>query len=393
MLENQKNSAIRSTAIALTEVGKVLFHWGFIPTVLYLVGTSYTMAFVEHWVNTADAMLPGERIVTTADSVALYEEKQLVHEKGLLKLTNQRLLWIGPPVISMDLDRILSTSYDAGTWTKSEKILLAVSSELTFRLSFRGGGCKDFLLRLEAALRAKEWLYGVARKGIGIGIGGIQKKIQTRAEQTDLHISAAFEDLSNLMASAKDMVELSQKLMTKSRDKSLTDDETAQFRSQLLSIGLSESSAHAGDSGDKQLQQQISRVLLPACESSSGMMSLTEAYCRINRARGLGLLSPEDMLAALGSIQHPIKLATFSSGLRVVQLSSLDETVWKEKIVSLIKEAGCLSAEQLAIRLKTSAVLALERLLQVEDCDRACRDDSVDGLVFYPNRFLEAEPA
>ncbi|XP_022663718.1 vacuolar protein-sorting-associated protein 36-like [Varroa jacobsoni] len=351
------------------------------------------MAFSEYWVNSADAMLPGERVVTAADLVALYEEKHLVHGRGLLKLTNQRLLWIGPQVFSMNLDKILSTSFDAGTWTKSEKIIVAVSSELTFRLSFRGGGCKDFLQRLEAALCAKEWLYGVARKGHGIGIGGIQKKIQTRAEQTDLYISAAFEDLSNLMASAKDMVELSQKLMVKSKDKGLTDDETVQFRSQLLSIGLTEFGSQVGYSGDNQLQQEIICVLLPVCESSSGMISLTEAYCRINRARGLRLLSPEDMLAALERIKHPIKLTTFTSGLRVVQLSSLDESAWKDKIVSLIEEAGSLSAEELATCLKTSAVLALERLLQVEGCNRACRDESVNGLVFYPNRFLEGKTA
>lgn len=349
------------------------------------------MAFSDYWVSTADASLPDERFVTTADSVALYEEKQLIHEKGQLRLTNQRLVWVGDRVISMNLDKILSVSYDAGSWTKSEKILVAVSSELTFRLSFRGGGCKDFMARLEAALRAKEWLYGVNRKGHSIGIGGIQKKIQIRAEKTDLHISAAFEDLSNLMASAKDMVELSQRLMAKSKDKGLTDDETAQFRSQLLSIGLADSGSQAGDSGDNQLQQEISRVLVPACEASSGMISLTEAYCRINRARGLCLLSPEDVLAALGSIQHPIKLVKFTSGLTVVQLSSLDEAAWTKRISKLIEEAGCLSAEQLAIQLKTSAVLALERLLQVEASSEACRDESVNGLVFYPNRFLQME--
>ncbi|XP_018494900.1 vacuolar protein-sorting-associated protein 36 [Galendromus occidentalis] len=345
------------------------------------------MSFGEFWFGTADVLLPMERVIGVAEGVALYEEKQIIFEKGQLKLTNQRLIFVGAQVYFMNLDRILKVSFDAGSWTKSEKILVAVSSDLTFRLSFRAGGCKEVLTKLEAALRAKEWCYGVARKGYGIGVGGIQKKLQMQAQQTELHISSAFEDLSNLMASAKEMVELSQRLMLKSKDKGLTDDETAQFRSQLLSIGLQNSEGPANPS-DNQLQQEIGRVLLPAVEASSGIISLTEAYCRVNRARGLKLLSPEDLLAALEGMRHPVKLYTFASGLRVVQLSSLDEVAWMDKIVSLLEETGCLGAEQLATRLKTSAVLALERLLQVEADSRACRDESINGLVFYPNKFL-----
>lgn len=345
------------------------------------------MSFGEYWFVTADVLQPSERVLNVVEGVALYEEKQIIFEKGQLKLTNQRLVFVGPQVYFMRLDRILKVSFDAGTWTKSEKILVVVSSSLTFRLSFRAGGCKEFLTKLEAALAAKEWVYGVEREGHVIGVGGIQKQREKQAQQTKIHISSAFEDLSNLMASAKEMVGLSQRLMLKSKEKGLTDDETAQFRSQLLSIGLQNSEGPT-ESSDNQLQQEIGRVLLPAVEASSGIISLPEAYCRVNRARGLKLLSPEDLLAALQGMRYPVKLYTFSSGLRVVQLSSLDEAAWMDKIVSLLEENGCLGAEQLATRLKTSAVLALERLLQVEADSRACRDESINGLVFYPNKFL-----
>lgn len=35
-----------------------------------------------------------------------------------------------------------------------------------------------------------------------------------------------------------------------------------------------------------------------------------------------------------------------------------------------------------------SVLLAVERLLSAEKAGMACRDDSIMGLVFYPNRFL-----
>lgn len=58
-----------------------------------------------------------------------------------------------------------------------------------------------------------------------------------------------------------------------------------------------------------------------------GMMALTDVFCRINRARSLELLSPEDILNAckiMESLSLPLKLFEFSSGVMVLQLTSLD---------------------------------------------------------------------
>ena len=51
-------------------------------------------------------------------------------------------------------------------------------------------------------------------------------------------------------------------------------------------------------------------------------MVLTDVYCRVNRARGLELLSPEDLLNAcrqLAPLNLPIVLRTFDSGVMVLQ--------------------------------------------------------------------------
>ena len=47
-----------------------------------------------------------------------------------------------------------------------------------------------------------------------------------------------------------------------------------------------------------------------------------------------------------------------------------------------------LTAEELAKILGTSVILAQQRLLLCEEMGMACRDDSVEGLRFYPNKIL-----
>lgn len=51
------------------------------------------------------------------------------------------------------------------------------------------------------------------------------------------------------------------------------------------------------------------------------MITLTDAFCRVNRARGLELLSPEDLLAAcqaLKSVNLPLELYTFPDSGAIV---------------------------------------------------------------------------
>lgn len=71
-----------------------------------------------------------------------------------------------------------------------------------------------------------------------------------------------------------------------------------------------------------------------------GMMALTDVFCRINRARSLELLSPEDILNAcklMESLDLPLKLFEFSSGVKVLQLTSLDTETVAEATAVLVR--------------------------------------------------------
>ena len=66
--------------------------------------------------------------------------------------------------------------------------------------------------------------------------------------------------------------------------------------------------------------------------------------------------------------------------------SSIEAT--RETLSAASAASGGLSAEELSRAAGISVVLARERLLAAEAAGAACRDDSVEGLRFYPNRFL-----
>lgn len=119
------------------------------------------------------------------------------------------------------------------------------------------------------------------------------------------------------------------------RQGDITEDETIRFKSYLLSLGIDDPVTRDAYKSDNQyyrsLASQICDILAPLISEMGGMMALADVYCRVNRARGLELLSPEDLLNAcrlMERLELPLKLYHFESGVMVLQLQSLnDESV------------------------------------------------------------------
>lgn len=77
-------------------------------------------------------------------------------------------------------------------------------------------------------------------------------------------------------------------------------------------------------------------------------MTLTDVYCRVNRARGLELLSPEDLLHAsrrLAPLGLPIVLRSFDSGVMVLQIRSHDDNAVVDSITELVNIRLCYKNE------------------------------------------------
>ncbi|CAD5218891.1 unnamed protein product [Bursaphelenchus okinawaensis] len=230
-----------------------------------------------------------------------------------------------------------------------------------------------------------------------IGISGIERRIAQNDQRNQQVINQSFEDVNVLMGQAQEMVALSKKITEKLRAKGLAEDETVQFKSYLLSLGVEEpvTKEAAGSSSNyfKLLAKEICNVVLDPLRSSGGTMTLPEAFCRINRARGTKLISPEDLLRAARLFESqglPIRLHSFPSGVEVIQMinKSTNDPKTIDETYENVKLNGTLDKAQFAQLLGISVVLANERLLAAENSGKLCRDVTIAGVKFYPNKFL-----
>lgn len=374
---------------------------------------------MNRFVWSSENLPSGEVILRQQAGVALYDgERKTPFVGGELMLTSHQVYWTGSEKqrISLHLGLVVLIEEQSGSWSKSAKIVAHVSppsdekhagvvQSSTFdyvRFSFRSGGASEFYQEMQVALQRKDWLkmptIDSRGKRIRAGIVGIERQIQAKHDEADKNISAAFEDLSKLMDMAKEMVALSKSIAQKLREKgsTLTDDETIMFKSHLLSLGISDpvtKSAYGSSSTyHRELAKQLAEVLEQPVRDAGGILAMTDVYCRINRARGLELLSPEDLLMAckvMESLQLPLRLHVFASGVTVLKLATENDENTATETRQLIDEHGSLSAEQLSPLVHIPVILAKERLICAEQKGLACRDDTVEGLRFYPNLFLE----
>lgn len=383
------------------------------------------------------SLLPDEAVLFQQTTTSLYDgDEKSAFAGGVACLTDRRFLWRDAEdplcVLALPLQYVVdAVEAKGGLFAgKSAKVVVHLSprdpaltangpvpsSQAQFiKISFRDGGATEFHRHLAEARRGRKWEQvriapkapaQAKAKSSHAGIVGIERTRAKKTEEADRNISVAFADLSQLMVKAKEMVQLSQSVSQKIREKQgeISDDETVQFQAHLLSLGVADpvtrdSCAGGGDSYTLELAKQIATMIEGPLTSAGGTMSLTDVFVRVNRARGMELLSPEDLVKAcqamrdFDGIKHKPRLKVAlrkfdESGVMVLQLKSLDEDSVVKNTAEHLMERGSLSAAELAELAGTSVVLAQERLRLTEQRGKACRDDSVQGLRFFPNYFL-----
>ncbi|EDW19710.1 vacuolar protein-sorting-associated protein 36 [Drosophila mojavensis] len=382
-----------------------------------------------------------ESFVSRDRNVKIYDGDQKTEfEDGEVVLTTHRLFWGRPGEIAraaitlcLPLSFVISLSEEttaSNFFGRKTRIILHLhppsinkppgpmdtSRATHIKLSGKNGLSVEFHTALRETLNARVWAIALTSETIvkgaesklsvgdklsriqkRTGIGGIERHLEAKAKETDENIALAFQDLSVLMAMAKDMVGLSKNISSKIREQrgEISEDETVRFKSYLLSLGIDDPVTRDNFTSNtayfNSLAQQICEMLLDPIEEHGGMMSLADVYCRVNRARGLELLSPEDLLHACERLSGPIKLRRFPSGAMVLQLESHDDELISIDTLEKVRSAESLAVEELAKQLNISLLLAKERLLVAERLGKVCRDESVEGLRFYPNRLLACD--
>ncbi|XP_034942295.1 vacuolar protein-sorting-associated protein 36 [Chelonus insularis] len=388
-------------------------------------------------------LLPNEIFIRQDPSLRLYDGDTKTNFKdGELVLTSHRIIWgkaedisSGKVCLSLSLRYVVFFEEESSDsfFSRSKKIILHLSEppldklpgpvhnsiHMYIKLSFKEGLSSSFLPQLTDVIIKRLWetvpLVSTVLTSVGsadtnksqqrmiktrTGIIGIERSLQERQKATDESISIAFQDLRKLMEMAKDMVSISKTISTKIRERKgdITEDETVRFKSYLMSMGIDDpvtrDAYKSSNEYFRQLALQLAQILEEPVKEVGGMMTLTDVYCRVNRARGLELLSPEDLLNAskqLALLDLPLILRVFDSGVMVLQLRSHDDNAVIESIAELIRDRGSVTAEELAQSEGISVILARERLLVTEKYGKACRDDTIESLRFYPNLFLEQE--
>nr|XP_014090894.1 vacuolar protein-sorting-associated protein 36 [Bactrocera oleae] len=382
-----------------------------------------------------------ETFVSRDRNVKIYDgDHKTEYEEGEIVLTTHRLFWGRPGEIAraattlcLSLRHVISLSEEtASSYIFGRKIRYILylrepppdkapgpidySPHSHIKLSGKNGLTQEFGSALRQTIEARIWEVLVIPKPLSVasnsqnsrsgdntaqlrlkmrtGIGGIERSIEAKAKETDENIALAFQDLNVLMAMAKDMVAISKVISTKIREQKgeISDDETVRFKSYLLSLGIEDPVTRENFSSNsdyfRSLAQQICELLLDPIEEQGGMMSLADVYCRVNRARGLELLSAEDLLHACQQLNGPIKLRKFPSGAMVLQLESQDDELVAADTLEKVTMSKSLAVEELAKDLGISLLLAKERLLAAERLGKVCRDESIEGLRFYPNLLL-----
>ena len=133
-------------------------------------------------------------------------------------------------------------------------------------------------------------------------------------------------------------------------------------------------------------------------KKSHGAIALVDVYCIFNRARGIELVSPEDLIEAanlfprMGINMH---LREFESGTLAIQSSEHSDEALYEKLQAMTRGSGGnvvgIGPDDVAADLDIPFILAREYLFMAEGNQMLCRDDGPDGLRFYDNVFKQIQ--
>lgn len=320
----------------------------------------------------------------------------------------------------------------------------------TIKLSFRAGIDKQFLDKLKGALVQRKWLLQSAppvpratatppwNGGSStpsnassmpanqphqrvVGIAGLEQRGAALRQNNQAVIGTAFEDLEALMTSAKEVIQMAEQFARQTNGGTDGDSEARRLISDSASaLGLTTTKEMLGTgSAAEQLYiTELSRNLAEyltddrkgVLRKEGGIVSLVDVWQMFNRMRnGHELVSPSDFEKAAqmwDSLNMPIRLRRFKSGLLVVQERSRTDAKTVSSILAWLREPQTVfdgtvieeterrfgrgvTALETAEKFGWRVGVASEELELAEETGALCRDQCLDGTRFWENHFME----
>ncbi|KAG2772586.1 hypothetical protein JG687_00003510 [Phytophthora cactorum] len=365
--------------------------------------------------------------IYSEEHIGLYDRTfKTSHLHGRCSVTTHRLFYMdetsSPPVaFFLPLEWITRITKEAGFLQRSAKVRMDITTRPQpqatsfLKLSFKDGGRDDFFNPLQASLKRKAWkdtqpshladrrLVKRQFNAADAGIAGIMRRQQEAQKETTELAATAFSDLANLMLKARDMVSLieryvdTQKAVESTGEDGTTtsrEDDINKLSSLMLDMGITSpvTRENSGAAYYEQLARQLAEYLSGHMPKNGGIMTLSDIYCMFNRARGVELVSPDDLYHA-ALLQKKLKLGysvrKFPGGLIVLQTDSHREDKVAVRLAMMAQKSssGYITSTDVSVEMHTSFPLAWEYLKVAEELGKLCRDETFEGTNFYPNKF------
>ena len=241
--------------------------------------------------------------------------------------------------------------------------------------------CRDDRRRKAFSRAAQKALedHATGFKPSDAGIGGLARRRRRRRRRHEGLAEDTREDLKALAARAGEVVSVLKRYGNASA---------------ASAFCVADAEAATVDTSDaRQLAASAARVAERLLERRP-TCSLADLWCAYNRARGVSLVSPDDLAdacaryLAVGAPRRledaPVAMRTLRSGVRVIYNAGDDVP---GRVAAAVPPTGA-SAPAVARALRVPAALGLEHCLDAEAAGRLCRDAGPAGLAFFPNRFL-----
>ena len=236
-----------------------------------------------------------------------------------------------------------------------------------------------------------------------VGIGGVIRGVDEESRKRGVVISQGFRDLDSLMGMARELVGIAGRFkegMTGDGegDKEEGDgEERNAFVEMMNELGIESPVTKSMAGGNLrlyrlQLARQVGEFIIRPLEELGGVMTLTEVYCAYNRGRAsTELVSPDDLVQAcllFEGLELGLKLVRLESGVQAVEFGGSRKEVVARRVEKIAREKGSVSAIDLMEVMKSMPIQRIMAiLLDAEKRGFLCRDETENGLRFFPNLF------
>mmetsp|Transcript_1422 Transcript_1422/g.2878 ORF Transcript_1422/g.2878 Transcript_1422/m.2878 type:complete len:377 (-) Transcript_1422:226-1356(-) len=347
----------------------------------------------------------GAPLLHDGEVVYLCKQATWISGAGTVTLSSHRLFFVDNSHASeIELQNIRRINVEpARLFSRAVRPLLVTLSspeELTVEVTFKTQtDSGEFFSLLSRVLAQKNW--GDAPPSLlaarPVGISGIIRHREREKQQTGKLAMNSFVDLDALMRHTRTIVvamERCQTQVTAEANKA----ENARLHDIISQIGIRSpvTRSSAGLGYHEGLARELANFIKTGrhLERTGGILTLPDLYCLWNRARGMTLVSPDDLVQAahlLGPLGLQISLRSFDTGVVVVQGMSHQDDLMGARLEAFAQEKIYVTPYQVAKLLDIPLPISRGHLKRAEEQGHLCRDEcEYTGTInYYPNKLLD----